>query len=104
MARFDGTFLEIGDFFNVSHTDDMKIGAKATWQSIQQCKKLLHVIERPELTSSICADKIHDFGLEEANRIRVTTAHVESPDPGDPRVLSKLHRLHCLVSIFPVKI
>ncbi|KAI9036335.1 uncharacterized protein KD926_002047 [Aspergillus affinis] len=76
-ARFDGTFLELGDFFNISETKEPSVGAVAAWNTVQQYK-------------------IHDIPLEEANFVRVSTAHVKSADPGDPRVLSKLHRLHCL--------
>ncbi|KAA8645273.1 uncharacterized protein ATNIH1004_006692 [Aspergillus tanneri] len=78
-AKFEGTFLEMGDFFNVSDTEETSPGAVAAWATVEQ-------------------HKLHDIPRQDANLIRVTTAQVESQSAGDARVLSIVHRLHCLVS------
>ena len=42
----------------------------------------------------------HSHSFEEANIIRVDRAYVLSNTEGDPEVLYKVHRLHCLVSSY----
>lgn len=39
IARAEGTFLEIGDFFNISETVSPSPGAEAAWEALQKRKK-----------------------------------------------------------------
>ncbi|KAH8812256.1 hypothetical protein F5884DRAFT_877765 [Xylogone sp. PMI_703] len=76
-ARFDGTFAEIGDYFNVSDAEHATPGADAAWRTVE--KNQIKKLERGS-----------------ANFVKIDRVHVTSSMPGDSRVLAHVHRLHCL--------
>ncbi|KAM7212553.1 hypothetical protein V8F06_012050 [Rhypophila decipiens] len=80
-AAFTGTLAEIGDFFNISDVTPDQItspGAEAAWERVQK------------------ADKENGIHRTKANFVRINRAEILSSKEGDKKVLTRIHRLHCL--------
>ncbi|KAL6907333.1 hypothetical protein GGI43DRAFT_431381 [Trichoderma evansii] len=79
-ARFEGTFAEIGDYFNVSEPRNPVPGAIAAWHQVEKYK-------------------IKNVEREASNFVKIDRVYVTSPKAGDAGILARVHRLHCLVKL-----